>query len=112
MKIEGLTPILNVSNIVETFEWFAKLGWEKAWDWSLEENGPQTFGAVGNGNRDGTWSECELMLDVARKVAIRRGRLPVVALEDRGRGDRSGRWRDDGRGRTCDDSLNSREEWR
>lgn len=49
MKIEGLTPILNVSNIVETFEWFAKLGWEKAWDWSPEENGPPSFAAVCNG---------------------------------------------------------------
>ena len=49
MKIEGLTPILNVSNIVETFEWFAKLGWEKAWDWSPEENAPPSFGAVCNG---------------------------------------------------------------
>ena len=32
MKLEGLTPILNVSNIEESFAWFAKLGWEKAWD--------------------------------------------------------------------------------
>ena len=46
MKVEGLTPILNVSNIVESFEWFAKLGWEKAWDWG----DPPSFGAVGNGN--------------------------------------------------------------
>ena len=49
MKIEGLTPILNVSNIVETFAWFATLGWEKAWDWSPEGDGPPTFGAVCNG---------------------------------------------------------------
>src|SRR2546423_9033380 len=49
MEIEGLTPIRNVSNIVETFEWFAKLGWEKAWDWSSEEGAPPTFGAVCNG---------------------------------------------------------------
>jgi len=45
MKLEGLTPILNVSNIVESFEWFAKLGWEKAWDWG----DPPGFGAVCNG---------------------------------------------------------------
>ena len=41
MKIHGITPILNVSNIVESFEWFAKLGWEKAWDWG----DPPSFGA-------------------------------------------------------------------
>ena len=29
MKIEGLTPILNVSNIVESFVWFEKLGGPK-----------------------------------------------------------------------------------
>ena len=52
MKIEGLTPILNVSNIVQTFEWFAKLGWQKAWDWSSEENGPPSFGAVCNGKSE------------------------------------------------------------
>ena len=40
MKVEGLTPILNVSNIEESFAWFEKLGWEKAWDWGE----PPTFG--------------------------------------------------------------------
>ena len=45
MKLEGLTPILNVSNIEESFAWFEKLGWEKAWHWGE----PPTFGAVGNG---------------------------------------------------------------
>ena len=45
MKIEGLTPIFNVSNIIESFEWFEKLGWQKAWDWGE----PPTFGAVCNG---------------------------------------------------------------
>lgn len=49
MKIQGLTPILNVSNIQETFTWFAKLGWEKRWDWCPEEGAPASFGAVGNG---------------------------------------------------------------
>ena len=45
MKIEGLTPILNVSNIGETFAWFEKLGWERRWDWGE----PPSFGSVGNG---------------------------------------------------------------
>jgi hypothetical protein len=28
-----VTPILNVSDLRASFEWFAKLGWEKGWDW-------------------------------------------------------------------------------
>jgi hypothetical protein len=49
MKIAGLTPILNVSNIVESFDWFTKLGWQKGWDWCSEEGKPPSFGAVCNG---------------------------------------------------------------
>ena len=33
MLAKGLTPILNVSNIQESFAWFEKLGWRKDWDW-------------------------------------------------------------------------------
>ena len=46
MKITGLTPILNVSDIAESFAWFEKLGWEKAWDWG----DPTNFGSVCNGD--------------------------------------------------------------
>ncbi|HET7609726.1 MAG TPA: bleomycin resistance family protein [Gammaproteobacteria bacterium] len=42
MKVHRLTPILNVSDIQESFEWFEKLGWKKAWDWGS----PPTFGGV------------------------------------------------------------------
>lgn len=45
MEAKGLTPILNVSNIVESFSWFERLGWTKAWDWG----DPPTFGAVRSG---------------------------------------------------------------
>jgi len=45
MKVKHLTPILNVSNIVESFAWFEKLGWQKGWDWG----DPPTFGGVCNG---------------------------------------------------------------
>ena len=45
MKAEGITPILNVSDIVESFAWFERLGWRKLWDWGE----PPTFGAVGSG---------------------------------------------------------------
>ena len=33
MKVERLIPVLNVSNIEESFAWFEKLGWKKGWDW-------------------------------------------------------------------------------
>jgi len=46
MNIQGLTPILNVSNIGESFAWFEKLGWQKGWDWG----DPPSFGAICNGN--------------------------------------------------------------
>ena len=51
MLAKRLTPILNVSNIKESFEWFEKLGWKKAWDWG----DPPDFGGVCSG-------ECEIFL--------------------------------------------------
>ena len=51
MLAKGLTPILNVSNIQESFAWFAKLGWEKSWDWG----DPPGFGSVRSG-------ECTIFL--------------------------------------------------
>ena len=47
MIAHGVTPILNVSNIVESFAWFEKLGW----DWG----DPPTFGGVCSG-------ECQIFL--------------------------------------------------
>jgi catechol 2,3-dioxygenase-like lactoylglutathione lyase family enzyme len=51
MDAKALTPILNVSNILESFAWFEKLGWTKAWDWG----DPPTFGGVCSG-------KCEIFL--------------------------------------------------
>jgi catechol 2,3-dioxygenase-like lactoylglutathione lyase family enzyme len=51
MNAKGLTPILNVSNIQESFAWFEKLGWSKGWDWGT----PPTFGGVCSGT-------CEIFL--------------------------------------------------
>jgi len=51
MHAKGLTPILNVSNMQESFVWFEKLGWNKGWDWG----DPPTFGGVCSG-------ECEIFL--------------------------------------------------
>ena len=51
MLAKRLTPILNVSNIQESFEWFEKLGGKKAWDWG----DPPDFGGVCSG-------ECDIFL--------------------------------------------------
>jgi catechol 2,3-dioxygenase-like lactoylglutathione lyase family enzyme len=45
MNVVQITPILNVSNITESFAWFEKLGWKKQFEWGS----PSTFGAVGCG---------------------------------------------------------------
>ena len=46
---KGLTPILNVSDIEESFAWFERLGWKKSWDWG----DPPDFGGV-------TCGECQI----------------------------------------------------
>ena len=46
MLAQGLTPILNVSDIQQSFAWFEKLGWEKTFEWE----DPPTFGSVTSGD--------------------------------------------------------------
>ena len=45
MIVHSLTPILNVSDMAASFDWFESLGWKKLWDWGT----PPTFAAVGSG---------------------------------------------------------------
>jgi len=51
MKAHALTPILNVSDIEESFAWFARFGWNKGFVWGE----PPSFGSVCSGN-------CEIFL--------------------------------------------------
>lgn len=51
MHAKTITPILNVSDIQKSFDWFEKLGWKKGWDWG----NPSTFGGVCSG-------DCEIFL--------------------------------------------------
>lgn len=46
MGARGITPILNVSDLQASFDWFAKLGWAKSWDWCPPESSSPVFGAV------------------------------------------------------------------
>ena len=45
MLAHGLTPILNVSDLAQSFAWFEKLGWSQAWAWG----DPPSFGSVRSG---------------------------------------------------------------
>jgi catechol 2,3-dioxygenase-like lactoylglutathione lyase family enzyme len=66
MEAKGLTPILNVSNLEESFAWFEKLGWRKQWAWG----DPPGFAAVGNG-------PCTIFLCHGAQGG--RGRSPTLA---------------------------------
>ena len=48
MNVQHLTPILNVSNLVDSFAWFEALGWNRDWDYG----DPPGFGGVSNGEHD------------------------------------------------------------
>jgi hypothetical protein len=48
---QGVTPILNVSSVVESIAWFARLGWSKTFDW-CDEDGGVSFGGVRSGSSE------------------------------------------------------------
>ena len=64
MLAKRLTPILNVSDIQQSFNWFEKLGWKKGWEWGS----PPTFGGVCSG-------ACEIFL--CQNAQGGRGKSPV-----------------------------------
>jgi catechol 2,3-dioxygenase-like lactoylglutathione lyase family enzyme len=49
--VEGVTPILNVSDLEASFSWFEKLGWKRGFVWG----DPPGFGSVCN-------ARCEIFL--------------------------------------------------
>ncbi len=49
LEARQLVPILNVSNLPQSFAWFAALGWSRSWDWRATPDGPPTFGALTSG---------------------------------------------------------------
>ena len=67
MNAQGLTPILNVSDMQKSFAWFEKLGWTKAWDWGT----PPTFGAVCSG-------ECQIFLCLNAQGGRGKSALPAT----------------------------------
>src|SRR4051794_29223081 len=53
MKVERVVPILDVSDVEASIEWFAKLGWAKTFTWDADDPGaPPVFGGVGCGGSE------------------------------------------------------------
>jgi Glyoxalase/Bleomycin resistance protein/Dioxygenase superfamily len=50
VHVHQIVPILNVSDLPASFEWFARFGWPKAWDWCPPDSNRPTFGAVTAGD--------------------------------------------------------------
>jgi len=71
MLAKGLTPILNVSNIQESFAWFEKLGWKKGWGWGT----PPTFGGACSG-------ACEIFLCEGTQGGRGKSRLATTKEDD------------------------------
>ena len=50
MHARQIAPILNVADLVDSFEWFARLGCRKSWDWCEPGEDRPSFGAVATGD--------------------------------------------------------------
>ena len=67
MDCKALTPILNVSDLAASFDWFEKLGWKRLWDWGS----PPRFGSVGSG-------VCEIFLCIGAQGSRGHGGVPAT----------------------------------
>ena len=88
MHAKRLTPILNVSNIQQSFAWFERLGWKKGWEWGA----PPTFGGVCSG-------ECEIFLcqdgQGGRSSGVREAKTASDGSDESGEGVWMSIWVDD-----------------
>jgi hypothetical protein len=53
MKVTGITPILNVSDVAASIAWFERLGWSCGFTHGARENPPReeaTFASVCSGH--------------------------------------------------------------
>lgn len=80
MIAKSISPILNVSDLAASFDWFARLGWSKGFDWGS----PPDFGCVRSG-------DCEIFLCVDGQGGRGRSHLPHTDGED-GEGADKGVW--------------------
>jgi ketosteroid isomerase-like protein len=84
MQVRELVPILNVSNLAASFEWFGHLGWAKKWAWGDSGAEPR-FGAIESGGLNiflsqnaqgapGTWLSVWVdNVDTVHAVCLRNG---------------------------------------
>jgi uncharacterized glyoxalase superfamily protein PhnB len=98
MEVHGVTPILNVSDLRASFDWFAKFGWAKGWEWCPPDAEKPTFGAValgeyeiflcldGQGGRGehGAWMSLWVDdVDAIRATCAKEGLEVISAPEDK-----------------------------
>lgn len=62
MSIQNVTPILNVSDVEASVEWFKKVGWREGFLWRDNPNDMVSFGSVCTG-ADGNGAEIFLCLN-------------------------------------------------
>ncbi|HEV7690001.1 MAG TPA: VOC family protein [Hyphomonadaceae bacterium] len=62
MPVRHVTPILNVSNVEASVDWFGKLGWRVGFLWRDKPSDPVSFGSVCAGEGEGA-AEIFLCLD-------------------------------------------------
>ena len=84
MIAKAVTPILNVSNFLESVLWFQKLGWRKGFQWGM----PPRFGAVCSG-------EFEIFLCLNGQGGRGKGPLPTTRDNDENKGVWMSVWVDD-----------------
>lgn len=87
MQVEGITPIMNVSDIGQSLLWFERLGWSRRWTYNDggsikdaadgDEHGPANFCAVGSGKYE---------IFLCRDGQGGRGGAPPKCLGDETRG--------------------------
>jgi hypothetical protein len=84
MIAKPLTPILNVSNFLESVAWFEKLGWKKGFQWGK----PPTFRAVYSG-------DFEIFLPLNGQGGREKGSLPSTRDNEENKGVWMSIWVDD-----------------
>ena len=84
MLAHAVTPILNVSDFLQSVAWFEKLGWTKGFQWGM----PPRFGAVRSGN-------CEIFLCLNGQGGRGKGSLPITRDNDENKGVWMSVWVDD-----------------
>lgn len=81
MHALAVTPILNVTDLEQSFRWFQKIGWIKRWDWGE----PPTFGAVAS-------NEFEIFLCVDSQGSKGKGKNRSTFDEEGGESADKGVW--------------------